>query len=116
MNNFKILCAFLVSLTLLIGCGPKDQVDQSVTNGDTETNTAEVEEETAEVELIPVDVWAIIDVNEAGQVTSAEFVEYYIAKAEDGDKLSESEAQQKFSSLDQDSDGQLTKQEATGQN
>jgi Ca2+-binding EF-hand superfamily protein len=126
-NNVKILIAFLASLTLMMGCGQKAEVQESSTNGSSEQNTEVQEQVTSEsseegteenmskIELIPIDVWTLIDVNKAGQVTETEFVDYYVAKAGEGEKLSAEDAQKKFQTLDQNQDGQLTKPEATGE-
>ncbi|MFB2882128.1 EF-hand domain-containing protein [Floridanema aerugineum] len=66
-------------------------------------------------ELIPVATFTEIDVNKAGKITTEEFVAFYTEKAVSADKLSKEDAQKKFKQLDKDSDGSLTKEEATGQ-
>lgn len=122
MNKIKLLIAFLASVSLLIGCGQQAEIDSTGTESseqepaDMSESSEDMSADSEEVELIPVAVWTEIDVNQAGQVSSAEFVEYYLVKAEDEEKLTEEDAQKKFQNLDQDADGQLTKQEATGEN
>jgi hypothetical protein len=139
MKNVKLLMTFLVSVALLIGCGQKAEIQPEETIESPEA-TESVPEETVpeteasesapeetvpeteaseststEVELILVAVWTEIDVNQAGKVAAAEFIDYYTVKAQEGEKLSPEEAEQKFQTLDRDGNGELTKEEATGE-
>ena len=52
---------------------------------------------------------------ETRKVTATEFIDYYTVKAQEGEKLSREEAEQKFQTLDCNSNGELTKEEATGE-
>ncbi|MEL4895205.1 EF-hand domain-containing protein [Crocosphaera sp. Alani8] len=103
IKNLTQLLAFSILTTSLISCGQPSNNNQSTTS-----DTSEV------VEFIPVETFAEIDVNQAGKVTAAEFIDYYVVKAKEGEKKTEEEAKRKFTKLDKDGNGELTKEEATG--
>ena len=102
IRNLTQLLAFLILTTSLISCGQPSNKSQSTTS------------DISEVEFIPVETFAEIDVNQAGKVTAAEFIDYYVVKAKEGEKKTEEEAKRKFTKLDKDGNGELTKEEATG--
>merc|ERR1711978_492477 len=69
IKNLTQLLAFSILTTSLISCGQPSNNNQSTTS-----DTSEV------VEFIPVETFAEIDVNQAGKVTAAEFIDYYVVK------------------------------------
>ena len=103
MKNLTLGLALFTLTSGLIGCTQSTDTEQTTTT------------EPSEVELIPVATFAEIDVNQAGKVTAAEFVDYYVVKAPEEEKMSQEDAEKKFKAHDKDSNGELTKEEATGE-
>ena len=138
MKNITISLVFFLSISLLIGCNKRIKTEptkmpepskdiNSVTEKTippTQTNESSWKEiapdsQTSESMLtpttfIPIDIWTAIDKKQVGKVTATEFVDYYVIKASEKEKLTGTEAYAKFKVLDRDGNGELTKQEATG--
>ena len=64
------------------------------------------------VKLIPVAVFKEIDINQQGEITQVQFVEYFAVKKKE---LTKEDAEKNFQELDKDGTGTLTKEEATGE-
>ena len=116
MKNITWFTVFLAFI--LIGCSQQAQIESTEIR-EYLSEEAVAENKTSEsklmsIEFIPVDIWAVIDVKQTGKVTATDFVDYYVIKAQEGEKLSGKEAYAKFKILDRDSNGELTKEEATG--
>lgn len=80
-----------------------------------DSTTAASTTETSASEFISAAAFEEIDANKAGKIASEDFVNYYSEKVAAAEKISKEDAEKKFKQLDKDSDGSLTKQEATGQ-
>ena len=96
--------------------------DSTTANSTTESPAATADStttsstpETSASEFISAAAFEEIDANKAGKIASADFVNYYSEKVAAAEKISKEDAEKKFKQLDKDSDGSLTKQEATGQ-
>ncbi|OKH39413.1 hypothetical protein NIES2119_06650 [[Phormidium ambiguum] IAM M-71] len=80
-----------------------------------DSTTAASTTETSASEFISATAFDEIDANKAGKIAAEDFVNYYSEKVATTEKISKEDAEKKFKQLDKDSDGSLTKQEATGQ-
>jgi len=80
-----------------------------------DSTTAASTTQTSASEFISAAAFEEIDANKAGKIASEDFVNYYSEKVAAAEKISKEDAEKKFKQLDKDSDGSLTKQEATGQ-
>ncbi|MGK7914524.1 MAG: hypothetical protein AB4038_03125 [Prochloraceae cyanobacterium] len=105
MKKLAKLLALLASVSVLTACGGTETT--------TPTTSEEASRETVtEVKLIPVAVFKEIDLDEKGEITSVQFVEYFVVKKKE---LMKEDAEKKFKELDKDGTGTLTKEEATGE-
>ena len=101
-----VLLAFISVLTACGGTQTTTPTDSS------ETSTSESSETVKPVKLIPVAVFKEIDIDEKGEITQIQFVEFFAVKKKE---LSEEDAEKNFKQLDKDATGTLTKEEATGE-
>ena len=92
-----------------------DATTTSTTSSETPVATSPSATTTDAPEFISAAAFEEIDTNKAGKIAAEDFVSYYAEKADAAKKLSKEDAEKKFKQLDKDSDGSLTKQEATGQ-
>ena len=123
MKNLAKLFALLASVTVLTACGgtetpnttesPETPPTESPETPPTESPEAEASPQTGTaVKLIPVAVFQEIDLDEKGEITQVQFVEYFVVKKKE---LTKEDAQKNFKELDKDGTGTLTQEEATGE-
>ncbi len=131
MEKLAKLLVLLASVSVLTACGgtetttPTDSPEASLTESpeafpteSPEASPTESPEATKSLEtltavkLIPVAVFKEIDINQQGEITQVQFVEYFAVKKKE---LTKEDAEKNFQELDKDGTGTLTKEEATGE-
>ena len=107
MKQLTKLFIFLAFLSVVTACGGTQ------TTTPTDSPEAETPTETVKaVKLIPLAVFKEIDIDQKGEITQVQFVEFFAVKKKE---LSKEDAEKNFKELDKDSTGTLTKEEATGE-
>ena len=115
MKKLFKLFALLASVAVLTACGgtetttPTDSPEASPTESPEATTSLET---VTAVKLIPIAVFKEIDINQQGEITQVQFVEYFAVKKKE---LTKEDAEKNFQELDKDGTGTLTKEEATGE-
>ncbi len=114
MKKLAKLFALLASITVLTACGGTETPPtESPETPPTESPEAEAPPETVTAaKLIPVAIFKEIDIDEKGEITQVQFVEYFVVKKKE---LTKEDADKNFEELDKDGTGTLTKEEATGE-
>ncbi len=131
MKKLFKLFALLASVAVLTACGgtetttPTDSPEASLTESPEASPTESPEASPTEspeattsletltaVKLIPVAIFKEIDINQQGEITQVQFVEYFAVKKKE---LTKEDAEKNFQELDKDGTGTLTKEEATGE-
>ncbi len=123
MKKLFKLFTLLASVAVLTACGgtetttPTDSPEASPTESPEASPTESPEATTSletvtAVKLIPVAVFKEIDINQQGEITQVQFVEYFAVKKKE---LTKEDAEKNFQELDKDGTGTLTKEEATGE-